>query len=104
MLLLVGKWLLLAFGQSYSDNALHLLWILSISSLPLAVKRIYTIILRVRHRLKKLVAIHGFVAVAVIITSYLIMPVTGIIGIGYTWLGAQAAVAIYILSTRELKK
>ncbi len=100
VLILVGKWLLLAFGQSYSLNALKLLWILSISSLPLAINHLYTSILRVKSRLKELMAIWGFIAIAVLLASYLIMPAAGIISIGYAWLGAQSLVAIYILARR----
>jgi len=100
VLILVGKWLLLAFGQSYSLNALKLLWILSLSSLPLAINHLYTSILRVKSRLKELMAIWGFIALAVLLVSYLIMPASGIMGIGCAWLGAQAAVAIYVLARR----
>jgi O-antigen/teichoic acid export membrane protein len=100
VLILAGKWLLLAFGQSYSLNALHLLWVLSLSSLPLAISYIYTGILRVTGRIKELMAIWGFVALVVLLASYLIMPVTGIIGIGYAWLGAQTIVAVYVLARR----
>ncbi len=101
LLVLVGKWLLLAFGQSYSENSLHLLWILIISSLPLSINYIYTSILQVTGRIKELVVIWGLIALAVLLVSYLIMPLTGIIGIGYTWLGAQGAVAIYVLVFRR---
>lgn len=101
LLILVGKWLLLAFGQSYSINALALLQILAISSLPLGVNHIYTSILKVRGRLKELIAIWGFIAAATLVISYLIAPVTGIIGIGYTWLGIQSAVAIYVTVFRR---
>ena len=97
LLVLAGKWLLLAFGQSYSANALHLLWILAISSLPSGINYIYASILRVTGRIKELVVIWGFIAVAVLVVSYLIMPSTGIIGIGYVWLGVQGVVAGYIL-------
>jgi len=100
VLILVGKWVLLAFGQSYSASALHLLWVLSVSSLPLALTHIYSGILRVTGRIKELVAIWGFIVLAVLLASYLIMPVTGIIGIGYAWLGAQTIVAVYILARR----
>jgi len=102
VLILVGKWLLLAFGQSYSLNAVSLLWILSLSSLPLAVNHIYSSILRVKGRLKELIAIWVFIAVSVFLTSYLLMPAFGIIGIGYAWFGAQAVAAIYILTSRKL--
>ena len=97
LLVLVGKWLLLAFGQSYSANALYLLWILIISSLPLAINSIYTSVLRVTSRIKELVIIWGLIAVAVLVVSYLVMPATGIIGIGYAWLGVHSILAIYIL-------
>ena len=102
VLILVGKWLLLAFGQSYSLNAVSLLWILSLSSLPLAVNRIYSSILRVKGRLKELIAIWVFIAVSVLLTSYLLMPAFGIMGIGYAWFGAHAVAAIYILTSRKL--
>ena len=100
VLILVGKWVLLAFGQSYSANALHLLWVLSLSSLPLAINYLYTSILRVTGRIKELMAIWGFIALSVILASYLIMPLTGIIGIGYAWLAAQTIVAVYVLARR----
>ncbi len=99
LLILVGKWLLLAFGPSYSANAVYLLWILIISSLPLGINYIYTTILRVTDRIKELVVIWGFIAVAVLVVSYLIMPATGIIGIGYAWLGAHSVVTIYVLTS-----
>jgi len=92
-----GKWLLLAFGQTYSSHALSLLRILAISSLPLGINCIYTSILRVTNRIKELAGIWAFVALATILTSYLILPTTGIIGIGYVWLVAHSLVALYIL-------
>ena len=101
LLILVGKWLLLVFGQSYAVNGLKLFWILILSSLPLGINHVYTSILRVRGRLKELMAIWGFIAVTMLVTSYLIAPVTGIIGIGYTWLGTQSAVSIYITTLRR---
>ena len=100
VLVLVGKWLLLAFGQSYSVNALHLLWVLSLSSLPSALSYIYTGILQVTGRIKELIAIWGFIALGTLLVSYLVMPATGIVGIGYAWLGAQTIVAIYVLARR----
>jgi len=100
VIILVGKWLLLAFGQNYSLHASRLLWILSLSSMPFAINHMYTSILRVRSRLKELLAIWGFSAFTVLLSSYLIMPAAGILGVGYVWLGTQAAVAIYVLAGR----
>lgn len=102
LLVLLGKWLLLAFGQSYSASGLHLLQILAISSLPFGINSIYSTILRVTDRIKELIMIRGIIAIVVILTSYLIVPKIGIIGIGYTWLGAQTLVAIYVTSIPKL--
>jgi O-antigen/teichoic acid export membrane protein len=101
LLILIGKWLLLAFGQSYSVNALRLLQVLAISSLPLGINYIYSSILRVTGRIVELTAIWGFIAIAVLAVSYLIMLTTGIIGVGYAWLGANTAAAIYIIIARR---
>lgn len=102
LLVVAGKWLLLAFGPSYSANALPLLQILAVSSLPLAINYIYFTILRVTGRIKELIIIWGFIATAVLSASYLVMPATGIIGIGYTWLGVQVVTAIYVISAIKL--
>lgn len=102
LLAAAGKWLLLAFGHGYSLNALALLWVLCLSSVPLGVNHIYTGILRVRGRIGELIMIWGFIAVSVLATSYLLLPLTGIIGIGYAWLGAHGIVAIYVLTGRKL--
>jgi O-antigen/teichoic acid export membrane protein len=102
LLAAVGKWLLLVFGQGYSLNALPLLWALCLSSLPRGVNYIYTGILRVTGRIRELIIIWGFIALSVLVVSYLLLPLTGIIGIGYAWLGAQLIVAIYILVGRKL--
>lgn len=97
ILIMVGKWLLLAFGGSYSANSLQLLWVFVVSCLPLSIIYIYTSILRVTNRIKELVLIWGFMAVAILLISYIILPITGIIGIGYTWLGIHSIVAVYAI-------
>jgi O-antigen/teichoic acid export membrane protein len=102
LLAAVGKWLLLAFGQGYSLNALALLWVLCLSSLPLGVNRIYVGILRLTGRITELIIISGVLAIGVLVASYFLLPLTGIIGIGYAWLGVQLIVAIYILAGRKL--
>lgn len=97
LLFLLSKWLLLLFGASYSANALMLLRILGLSSLLVGVNEVYMSILRVQGRIRELVGICGFITVAVLLGSYFVMPATGIIGVGYTWIGAQGLISIYIL-------
>jgi len=76
---------------------LTLLWILSASSIFVGMNSIYYTILLVRHRIRELLVLRGLTAIAVLVTSALIMPAMGIAGIGYAWLGAQALVSIYVV-------
>lgn len=98
LVLLLGKWLLLLFGEGYSVNGLLLLRILCISSLFFGINRIYTSTLRVEDRIRELVLIFGFVTAGTLLGSYFIMPETGMAGIGYIWLAAQGIVCIYAIS------
>lgn len=102
LLAAVGKWLLLVFGHGYSLNALSLFWVLCLSSLPFGVNYIYTGILRVTGRITEQIIIWGFIGISVLVISYLLLPLTGIISIGYAWLGAQLIVAIYVLAGKKL--
>jgi len=97
LLVLLGKWLLLLFGESYSSNALTLLWILGFSSLFTGMNSIYYTVLRVRGRIGELLVIHALIAITVLVTSSLIMPTLGIVGIGYAWIGAQGLTSIYVM-------
>ncbi len=98
LVLLLGKWLLLLFGAGYAANAFMLLWILALSSLFVGVNSVYMTILRVRGRIRELVAIGGFITIAVLLGSYFIMPTTGIIGVGYAWIAAQGLVSTYVIA------
>ncbi len=51
VLIIAAKWILLAFGPSYSANALNLLWLLSLSSLPRGISHVYIGLLRVQDKL-----------------------------------------------------
>jgi O-antigen/teichoic acid export membrane protein len=95
VVLLVGKWLLLLFGASYSASGLMLLRVLSIAVLFFGVNSIYTTTLRIEDRLRELTLILGFITLATLLGSYLVMPRAGLLGIGYVWLAVQGAVAIY---------
>jgi O-antigen/teichoic acid export membrane protein len=97
LLVALGKWLLLLFGENYSSNALTLLWILGASGIFMAVNDIYYSILRVRGRIRELFVIRALLSIAVIVASSLIAPKIGIVGIGYAWIAAHAATSIYVL-------
>ncbi|MDY6917837.1 MAG: oligosaccharide flippase family protein [Chloroflexota bacterium] len=97
VLLLIAKWLLLLFGVGYSENAATLLRLLVLSGVFVGVNSVYYSILRVERRIRELVALTAFTAISVLFGGYVLMPTTGIIGIGYVWLAVQAFVALYII-------
>ena len=99
VMVVTGKWLLLAFGATYSANGLVLLWLFCCSSLPLGIISVYTSMLRVRDKLAELMTIQGLNSLAVLGLSYLAMPVLDILGVGIAWLGVQLLFGI-ILSIR----
>lgn len=98
VLLVLGQWLLLLFGSGYSANALMLLRLLALSGVFVGINNVYYSTLRVERRIAELVALSAFVALSVLVASYLTTPHTGIIGIGYAWIAAQAAVAVYTVA------
>jgi len=97
LLFLLGNWLLLLFGGSYSINGLMLLWILGLSSLLVGVNKVYNSILRVEGRIRELAIISGFIAITVLLGSYFVIPTVGIVGSGYAWLAGQGMVSLYVL-------
>ena len=103
LLVVLGKWLLLAFGSSYSSNALTLLWILGASSIFVGINSVYYTILLVRHRIRELLVLRGLITLVVLVASAFVMRAIGIVGIGYAWLGAQALVSLYVALTIRLR-
>ena len=102
--LALGKWLLLMFGASYSVNALTLLQVLAVSSIPLAVNHIYYSIIKVQGRIRELVVLRGFIAVAALLGTYLATKATGdILVVGYVWLAAQVLVSIYVICAMKIR-
>lgn len=104
LVLALGKWLLLMFGASYSANALSLLQVLAVSSIPLAVNHIYYSIIKVQGRIRELMVLRGFIAVAALLGTYLATKATGdIMGVGYVWLAAQVFVSIYVIFAMKIR-
>ncbi len=97
LILVLGKWLLLIFGESYSINGLLLLRILCVSALFIGINMVYASTLRVEDRIRELTLIYTFQAAAVLVGSYFVIPAAGIAGIGYVWLAVQGVVSIYAI-------
>jgi len=97
LVVLLGKWLLLLFGESYSSSALTLLQTLGFSSIFVGVNTVYFSMLLVRGQIGELTVLRALTAVAVLVASALAIPALGINGVGYVWIGIQGLVSIYVL-------
>lgn len=97
VVMILGKWLLLAFGQAYSANALILLWVLALSSLFHGISSAYFTVLRAQGKARELVGIFAFMSIAALVGSCFILPRTGIVGVGYVWIATQALISLYVL-------
>jgi O-antigen/teichoic acid export membrane protein len=102
VILISAKWLLLAFGDNYSENGAALLRILALSGIFMGINSIYSTILRILGRIKELVLICLFTAIMVLTGSYFAMQSSGVVATGYVWLIVQGSFSIYaILALRK---
>ena len=97
ILLLLGHTFLMFFGRAYSDNALQLLWILTVSALPLSLNYVYFSIRRVEKKMRSVILLTGFIAFATLVSSYFLLPAMGIKGAGIGWLASQVIAALFTL-------
>lgn len=102
-LLLFCKWILYLFGKEYSENAVELLRILAISSIPFALNTLYINIERVKKRVIRVIFIYGFIAICTIGVGSVLMLKIGIIGIGIGFFSANLIILIILLITRQFK-
>ncbi len=93
---LVGDKLLMLFGGEYFKQGADLLRIFAISSLFLGINMIYMTILRLRKKVKEIIAVSGFLALGILYLAYLLLLTSGsILSVGYAWLLFHAVLSIY---------
>jgi O-antigen/teichoic acid export membrane protein len=94
---LIGGKVLLLFGRAYADAGTRLLWILALSTLPLAVNYLYFGVRRVQQRMAGVVAGAVWVLVITLGLSVVLLPRVGLLGAGIAWFASQASLAAVIL-------
>ena len=97
LIILVGDKILLLFSRAYAENATSLLRVLAISALPLSLNNIYFGVKRVEMKMKSVVLLNAFIAIATLGLSWFLLPRMGITGVGVAWLSSQGAVALAII-------
>jgi|WetSurMetagenome_2_1015567.scaffolds.fasta_scaffold36609_2 O-antigen/teichoic acid export membrane protein len=96
IVLVLSSPILSLFGTAYAVNGAVLLRVLALASLFAGLNTIYVTTLRINDRIKELCAICAAQTVSFLGGSFLLLPLTGIIGIGYLSLGVQAILSLYV--------
>lgn len=99
----LGKLVLSFFGDAYAENAYSLLLILAVSSFFLSINGIAATILRLKNKIRIIIALGALTSVLILSLSYLFINLK-LLGIGLSWIIGQAAISIvylFILKKRE---
>jgi len=100
----IGREILLVFNESYSNNALDLLKILSISCIPASINELYIILERMNEKVLNIILVNLFIGSFTIIAGYFAIVKYGLIGIGYSWLIGNTIMCLIILISMSVKK
>lgn len=69
-LFLLGKYLLLIFGESYAENSFEVISILVLGSFPFAINAVYASVMRVKRRIEPIIGVGiGWLAVNLIVAG-----------------------------------
>jgi len=89
--------ILLLFGSEYSANSRNLLFILTISALPMIINSIYISIKRIEKDVKTIILVNAFIALGTLTVSYSLITTTGITGIAYGYLITNCFVSLIVI-------
>jgi len=101
---LFGGKVLLIFGKAYSDAGTRLLWVLALSTLPLAVNYLFFSVRRVQQRMGGVIVSTLWILIVTLGLSVLLLPRVGLVGVGLAWFAAQTSVAALILGRFALNR
>lgn len=93
-----GKYVLLAFGKDFSNEAFMLLRLLSLTSLFIAINSIGSSILYIKGKLR-VITILSIIHASIIITPLILLPAISLATIGWVWIGAHAFLAALTIIT-----
>jgi len=91
-----GEQILGLFGSAYAREGTHLLWVLTLASIPDAITNLYVPVLRVRRRLRAASALTMGMAAVAVAGAWAVAPWGGLTGIGLVWLAAQSLGSLWV--------
>jgi O-antigen/teichoic acid export membrane protein len=90
--------ILLLYGRLYVQNSATLLRLLAASTFPLTINSLYFSLKKVEKRLKSVIILTSLSSVVTLGLSYLLLPGSGITGVGIAWLISQCGIALIIIA------
>lgn len=99
IIVLLAPYLLQLFGKDYAAEATILLRLLSLSAIPNIITSLYIDIARVQRRMSAIIVVQGLLSSLVLILSYILLEVYGVMGVGIAWLISQSIIAVGLLLT-----
>ena len=100
--ILLGGYVLLAFGIDYYNEGLELLRLFAISTIFISINSIGNAVFYVRFKVKLIILANTVGTVTILMLSALLVDY-GLMGIGIAWIIGQAIIsAIYLISIRKL--
>lgn len=103
-IILFGGNILSIFGEDYVNNALNILILLSISSIPYSINYIYMAKLNIEHKIKELLILNVIISTTTLLIAYLFLNKIGIIAAGAGWLLSQIIISIWALIQLKVQK
>lgn len=97
ILIIFGRTILLIFSPEYSLYSYNLLITLSIGSIPYSINIVYTSIKRVKKQIRSVILVFGITTCITVISGFFLMPIIGIVGVGYAWIFSNTLVLLGVL-------
>jgi O-antigen/teichoic acid export membrane protein len=86
------------FGEQYAQQGAWALALAALSAIPQVITQSRVAQARVQQRMRVLVLLPGSLALGVLVTAWLLMPVLGITGVALAWLVVQSVGALVLLA------
>lgn len=104
ILYLYGYLILGFIGPDYISGGFEILRLMIISSYFVALSYVYFAIRRIEKDVKEIAALSGIIFILLLGFGYILLPVYGIIGIGYAWIisyGVGSLIIIYQICSKK---
>ncbi len=92
--------ILLVFGKGYSSQGANLLRLLALSAVPNVIIATFVSVARVKKYMKSIVVVLGTLCTLLLGSSYVLLKVYGIVGVGIGWVISETLVAAVVYVTR----